>query len=87
MSTVAVDAAGSPDAGTEARLNTLAVVALAVGFILYVGSIALFLGLSAQREIDRTRQRGGVVAIIAMVCGALWLIDDVFAIFGLLTRR
>ena len=52
-----------------------AVAALVVGFVPYVGSVSVFLGLRALRDIRDTGDRGRLAAIIGCVFGGFWLID------------
>ncbi len=55
-----------------APLNTLAIVALALGII--GGPVAIIFGYVALRQIRQTGERGRTAAIVATVLGYLWLV-------------
>lgn len=55
-----------------APLNTLAIVALALGII--GGPVAIIFGHVALRQIRQTGERGRAVALVATVLGYVWLV-------------
>ena len=60
------------EAPAVAPVNTLAIVALALGII--GGPVAIIFGHVALRQIRQTGQRGRTAAIVATVLGYLWLL-------------
>lgn len=69
--TAEVPAAIRPDQPTVRPLNTLSVVAIALGVI--GGPVAAIFGHVAMRQIRETGERGMLLARIATGLGYLWL--------------
>ena len=59
-----------PQANT--RTNTLAAIALVLGFVFPL--LAIPVGHVARRQIARTGERGDALALIGLIFGYFWLI-------------
>jgi phosphotransferase system glucose/maltose/N-acetylglucosamine-specific IIC component len=59
-----------PQANT--RTNTLAAIALVLGFVFPL--LAIPVGRIARRQIARTGERGDALALIGLIFGYRWLI-------------
>ena len=65
-----------PQANT--RTNTLAAIALVLGFVFPL--LAIPVGHVARRQIARTGERGDALALIGLIFGYFWLIVLVIAL-------
>ena len=66
-------------------VNSLAIVALVLGFVPYHGAVSLVVGPFALREIARNRQRGRLPTIVGMTFGGLWLLAFLAAVVRIVT--
>ena len=57
---------------TNPRTNTLAAIALVLGFVFPL--LAIPVGHVARRQIARTGERGDALALIGLIFGYFWLI-------------
>jgi|GEM_PF-6976232 len=58
-------------------VSVLAVLTLLVGFVPFLGAVAVPLGWRALVSLEAKGQRGRIPAIIGLVVGALWALDCV----------
>ena len=68
----------TPVPQTNTRTNTLAAIALVLGFIFPL--LAIPVGHVARRQIARTGERGDALALIGLIFGYFWLIVLVIAL-------
>ncbi|MFB7944798.1 DUF4190 domain-containing protein [Kitasatospora phosalacinea] len=71
---------GYPQPPRSLYNNGLAIAALVVSFLCYLGIIAIGLGIAALVQIKRTGERGKAMAVSAIVIGTVWLLLLVLAI-------
>ncbi|MFC8717687.1 DUF4190 domain-containing protein [Kitasatospora sp. NPDC057198] len=63
-----------PQPSRSAYANGLAIAALVVSFLCYLGIIAIGLGAAALVQIRRTGERGKGMAVSGIVIGSAWLV-------------
>ncbi|MFD7730660.1 DUF4190 domain-containing protein [Kitasatospora phosalacinea] len=73
---------GYPQPPRSLYNNGLAIAALVVSFLCYLGIIGIGLGIAALVQIKRTGERGKAMAVSAIVIGTVWLLLLVLAIVG-----
>ncbi|WP_158715367.1 DUF4190 domain-containing protein, partial [Kitasatospora phosalacinea] len=73
---------GYPQPPRSLYNNGLAIAALVVSFLCYLGIVGIGLGIAALVQIKRTGERGKAMAVSAIVIGTVWLLLLVLAIVG-----
>ncbi|MFF4340063.1 DUF4190 domain-containing protein [Kitasatospora sp. NPDC001540] len=71
---------GYPQPPRSLYTNGLAIAALVVSFLCYLGIIGIGLGIAALVQIKRTGERGKGMAVSAVVIGTVWLLLLVLAV-------
>ncbi|GLW69386.1 hypothetical protein Kpho02_16850 [Kitasatospora phosalacinea] len=71
---------GYPQPPRSPATNGLAIAALVVSFLCYLGILGIGLGIAALVQIKRTGERGRGMAVSAVVIGTVWLVLLVLAV-------
>ncbi|MFE1316812.1 DUF4190 domain-containing protein [Kitasatospora phosalacinea] len=71
---------GYPQPPRSLYNNGLAIAALVVSFLCYLGIVSIGLGIAALVQIKRTGERGKAMAVSAIAIGTVWLLLLVLAI-------